>query len=229
MLLKSNLFKKNGFKLIKKLGEGRYGRCYLIDKDGQALVIKLKKPKITKEMGFKASFEEQILKLVHHPSIPKYIQKIDKGFVMEYAEGHTFEYLIFKQNRQFGWEEIKEIALQIVDILEHLHQLGVVHRDIRVPNTIYHHNRVTLVDFGLARFVQTNPDKYSYDVDFHYLADFIIHLFYTQYTAQSKEEHPWYEELSFLPNEQLLFLKRLMKLGAPFKSINEVKDALLKL
>ncbi len=72
--------------------------------------------------------------------------------VMEFVEGEIFERLI--NTRSFDLSEILAIISQICTALNHAHQNGVIHRDLRPGNTMLAHNGLVKVgDFGLARLM----------------------------------------------------------------------------
>jgi serine/threonine protein kinase len=97
--------------------------------------------------------EIQILKELHHPGIPKYLnafQTLD-GFCMvqEYIEAESLA-----ASRSFNPEEIRPIAIAALEILVYLQNRipPVIHRDIKPDNILVDSaNRVYLVDFGFAR------------------------------------------------------------------------------
>lgn len=213
-----------GFKIIKVIGEGRYGICYLIADDKDLYILKQLKKKMYQENPLKAQYEEEILKALKHEAIPRFIKKVEDkrsiGYVLEYKPGITFEAMIFNQGHIFIRSEIYYIGKQLIDILKYLHEKGVVHRDIRVPNTLINDNHIYLVDFGLARWIDN--EKYRADIDFSYFGDFLIHLYYTSFIDKTRENKPWYEELN-LKSKELVFLKKLMGIEKRYKSISEVK------
>jgi serine/threonine-protein kinase len=212
------------FKIVKIVGEGMYGICYLITDDKNLYILKQLKKKMYEENTIKVHYEEEILKALKHEAIPRYIRKIENGhftgYVLEYKRGTTFETMIFNQRHMFTRKEIHYIGKQLIDILSYLHGKGVVHRDIRVPNTLFNANHIYLVDFGLARWIDNK--KYKADIDFSYFGDFLIHLYYTSFIDKPKKSKPWYEEL-VLSSKELLFLKKLMGIEKRFESINEVE------
>jgi serine/threonine-protein kinase len=218
------------YTVLEILGEGRYGICYLVHKDEKRYIIKQFKKGMLKKIGYKAKFEEEILRAIQHDSIPKFIRRIEYdeflGCLLEFKEGKTFENIIFKDNYVFEREEIYSVAMQLINILKYLHSEGVVHRDIRVPNTIYKQGKVYLVDFGLSRWI--NKKRYTVDVDFSYFGDFLIHLYYTSFEVKDNKEKPWYNELD-LSKEELVFLKRLLGIEEKYKNINEVEKDFLSL
>ncbi len=213
-----------GFKIVNRIGEGRYGTCYLITDDKNLYILKQLKKRLYQENLLKAHYEEDILKALKHDAIPGFVMKIENkqfvGYVLEYKQGITFEAMIFKQKRIFTRSEIYGTGKQLIRILSYLHGKGVVHRDIRVPNTLLDGTHIYLVDFGLARWIDDR--KYKADIDFSYFGDFLIYLYYTSYLDKTKKSKPWYEELT-LGGKELVFLKKLMGIEKRYKSIAEVE------
>lgn len=212
------------FKIVKALGEGRYGICYLITDDKNLYILKLLKKIMYQGSSVKLQYEEEILKSLKHEAIPGFIIKVEDryltGYVLEYKQGITFEAMIFNQKHIFTRNEIYRIGKQLINILKYLHGKGIVHRDIRVPNILLNGNRIYLVDFGSARWIDNK--KYKEDIDFSYFGDFLIHLYYTSFTDEPKKSKPWYEEL-VLNSKELIFLKKLMGIEERYKNINEVE------
>jgi serine/threonine-protein kinase len=212
------------YTLIKVIGDGRYGICYLVSKDDKKFILKQLKNRMVRKVGIDTIFEEQILGSIGHPSIPRLITRISmeefSGYILEYKEGKTFEEIIYQDKHIFEREEIYSIGLQLIQILRYLHDKRVVHRDIRVPNTLYNEGKICLVDFGLARWV--DGDTYKADVDFSFLGDFLLHLYYTSYRVINWKKGPWFEELKLTSNETVL-LKRLMGIENRYGSIYEVE------
>ncbi|OPY58994.1 MAG: Serine/threonine-protein kinase PrkC [Pelotomaculum sp. PtaU1.Bin035] len=218
------------YTVLNVIGEGRYGICYLVCDNKKQYILKQLKKGMLKNNWTKADYEEKILTNVRHESIPGFIKKIENkkffGYVLEYKEGKTFEELIFTENYIWGRKEIYRIGIQIINILKYLHGKNIVHRDIRIPNTLYDGNRVNLIDFGLARWIDNK--RYTVDVDFSYLGDFLLHLYYTSFEIKDNKKKAWYEELDLYRNE-LLFLKRLMGIEERYKSIYDVERDFLKI
>lgn len=217
------------YTVLKRIGEGRFGICYLVQYGLQQMILKQLRMSTLKKSGDKIGFEQEILIKLQHDCIPRFIKKVTQerfyGYALEYKEGKTFEELIFVEKRVFKREEIFDIGKQMIRILKYLHGNGVVHRDIRIPNTLYANGNLYLVDFGLARYI--NNDRYCVDIDFSYLGDFLLHLYYTSFEIKGKKK-PWYEELELIDKE-LIFLKKLMGLEHNYTNIQEVEVGFLDL
>jgi serine/threonine protein kinase len=211
-------------RILKVLGEGKFGTCYLVTDEKNLFALKLLKKKKYKKNPQKAKNEEDILKKLRHEAIPRFIRKIDDesliGFVLEYKQGITLETMIFSQGHVFTRNEIYNIGKQLIDILKYLHGEGVVHRDIRLPNIMFNDNRIYLVDFGLARWMDNK--NFNSERDLLYLGKLLLHLYYTSFTDKPKKSRPWYEELK-LSSKELVFLKKLMGNEKRYKNIYEVE------
>ncbi len=107
---------------------------------------------------FKAHEREiKVLQSLDHPGIPKYLDAFETptGFCMvqEYKEANSLGIL-----RSFEPEQIKQIALYLLEILVYLQSLNplVIHRDIKPENILVAEDaagslKVYLVDFGFAQ------------------------------------------------------------------------------
>ncbi len=79
--------------------------------------------------------------------------------IMEYIEGISVKEYVTKQGKM-GESEIKKCILPILNALEKVHEIGIIHRDISPDNIILTpDNKIVLVDFGSARQVNLPDDK----------------------------------------------------------------------
>ena len=233
MLNKDKYYLENdqmvGYTIKEMLGEGQYGIVYLaVDKDDKKYVIKQLKKRISKKNSNKLFYEEMTLKRLHYTYFPKFIANYkdaySEGYILEYIEGEVFEDILRRDGHQFKREEIYGICEQLLDITEILHKHNIVHRDIRLPNVIRKENKeLSLIDFGLARIMDT--ERYTNELDYWYIGDFLIHLYYTSYQNTSKVDRPWYKELD-LNTEEKTFLLRLMGIEKTYQSIPEIRQQL---
>ncbi|WP_096200164.1 serine/threonine protein kinase [Bacillus sp. FJAT-45350] len=218
------------YTILQKLGEGRYGVTYLATTpQDEIVVIKRFKPLMFKLNKKKNAYEAVLLSQIDHSGIPKMLGVINVkgfyGFVLEYIPGTTIEKVIFQQNYQFTNSEIFHIGIQLIQIIKYLHHLGIVHRDIRIPNVLLNNNKVSLIDFGLARWIDN--EEYTFEQDFSYLGDFLLYLHYSSFHKNEKYNRPWYEELD-LSDPQIQCYKKLLRLAPPYTTINQVEKDFLK-
>ncbi|AJA47321.1 hypothetical protein CPAST_c12210 [Clostridium pasteurianum DSM 525 = ATCC 6013] len=220
----------DGYKIISLIGEGRFGKCYLVEINNKLYILKEIKPKSLKKSGEKVMFEEQILSSIDNPAVPKLIHTIKRdniyAYILEYKNGKTIEDMIFGYGHKFASSEIYNIGIKLIDIIKYLQKRNIVHRDIRIPNVIIDEENVYLIDFGLARFIDNK--KYSIYDDFLYLGHLLIHLYYSSFTKNNRKSRPWYEELQ-LSFDELKFLKRLLGIEKEYQDIYELEREFLNL
>jgi serine/threonine-protein kinase len=211
-------------RVLKTLGEGKFGTCYLVTDERNLFTLKLLKKEKYKKNPRKAKYEEDILKALSHEAIPRFVRELEDesliGFVLEYKQGIDLETMISSQGYVFTRNEIYNMVKQLIDILKYLHGEGVVHRDIRLPNILFKDNRIYLIDFGLSRWMDNK--NFKTDRDFLCLGRLLVQLYYASFTDKPKKSRPWYEELS-LSSKELTFLKKLMGNEKGYKNISEVE------
>lgn len=222
------------YTIIKIIGEGRYGIAYLCEKNtNEKYIIKqLKKDSVEKNKE-KLFYEEEIMKLLDDKRFPKFIEKFDydntKYYVIEFVEGKDFYEILYFDEYEFDRDEIYDIAEEILNIIITLQEKNIVHRDIRTSNVIMNEKKdLILIDFGLARYIDNK--RYKEEVDYWYMADFLLHLYYSSYNDEGMEleDKPWYNELD-LNDKELIFLKRLMGIEEPYKNTDEIMTDLIKI
>ena len=85
------------------------------------------------------------------PTIPNII------IVYELVDNSLFTLLHMKRNIDIPLRTRVNIALDCARVYYYMHNLGIVHRDIKSHNVlIYSNNQVKVCDFGLARFIVSN-------------------------------------------------------------------------
>jgi serine/threonine protein kinase len=146
------------YEIIDTLGRNASGGriTYLAQKGDRKVVLKQFQFATSGSdwSGWKALEREvDILKGLHHPKIPQYIEslELDSGFclVKEYIPAES---LRVKKPRSL--EQIQDIGRQILEILVYLQDLHpvILHRDIKPENVLCNdQGEVFLVDFGFSR------------------------------------------------------------------------------
>ena len=166
-MLQAEHILQNRYQLIQKLGENTARQTWLAN-DLEASTTETQV--VVKLLAFGGQVqwdnlklferEAQVLKQLDHPRIPKYRDYfcIDDrwlwfGLVEEYIPGSSFKELL-TQGKKFTVQEVRKIAVDVVNILVYLHQLSpsVLHRDIKPSNLILGENeQVYLIDFGAVQ------------------------------------------------------------------------------
>ena len=149
------------YQVEKPLGSGAYGETFLVrNEEGQKFALKWLKANPEANGDKRFQNEAWALRSLDHPSIPKYVEKgthEDRTYiVMSLAEGETLEELSSRLQREQGPLTplmTLVIAEQVLSALAHVHERGIVHRDVKPANVIALINlrMITLVDFGVCK------------------------------------------------------------------------------
>lgn len=126
--------------------------------DDRIVAIKILKEEFLNNEEFKRRFknESKAIALLSHPNIVK-VYDVNFGeklqyIVMEYIDGITLKEYINKQGA-ITWNDALFFMTQILHAVQHAHDKGIVHRDIKPQNIILLPNgNIKVTDFGIARF-----------------------------------------------------------------------------
>ena len=148
-----------GYRILGKLGAGAMATVYKakqVSLDRMVAIKKLPK-KFSQNPQFIERFfaEGRAAASLNHPNI---VQAFDVGnegdmyfFVMEYVEGRSVHEDIVTHKR-FKEDDAINIGIQVAEALEHAHERGLIHRDVKPKNImITKEDVVKLADMGLAR------------------------------------------------------------------------------
>ncbi|XP_043654870.1 serine/threonine-protein kinase par-1 isoform X8 [Drosophila teissieri] len=146
------------FDIIKKLGQGTYGKVQLgINKEtGQEVAIKtIKKCKIEAEADLvRIRREVQIMSSVHHPNIIHIYEVFENRekmvLVMEFAAGgELYDYL--SERKVLTEEEARRIFRQVATAVYYCHKHKICHRDLKLENILLDEKgNAKIADFGLS-------------------------------------------------------------------------------
>jgi len=146
------------FKITDLINKGGMGSIYeAIDQStGEVVAIKIPLMRFESDPAFYFRFEreEEVGASLRHPSILRIIPVADKCrpyIVMERLEGELLSDLL-RRKRPLPIPEAIQIALRIADALEYMHQMHVIHRDLK-PNNIMmcRDGSIRVMDLGLAK------------------------------------------------------------------------------
>jgi len=168
--------------IVRQLGQGGFGRTYLAEdfnRFRELCVLKEFSPQVqTAYVVEKAQelFEREasVLYKLQHPQIPRFRELLRTNLqgreylflVQDYVEGETYNSLLHtrtKQGLRFTEAEVRQLLQQILPVLEYIHSLGVIHRDISPDNLILRtvDQLPVLIDFGgVKQVVATVASQY---------------------------------------------------------------------
>ena len=150
------------YKIKQKLGEGGYGKVYLVLNESDNEFYALKEFPINGEAKENIQLikkEAEILSKFNHKNIVKYYDSLeidDKFYIlMEYCDGKNLNVIIneYKENNQLIEEKkIYNIIKQICLGIKEIHDKKIVHRDLKPENIFMNKNdEIKIGDFGISK------------------------------------------------------------------------------
>ena len=163
----------NKYKLIKKIGKGSYGIIYLC-KDIASNEFFAAKLQNKNSYTNSLQNEYQIMREINIDKIPN---------VKFYGENNLYNILIMQllgksledifekilHKQKMPIHSVCNIAIQIIDILEQIHNKNYIHRDIKPSNFLFgnnsfNNNIIYLIDFGLAKKYRESNNAEHYEI-----------------------------------------------------------------
>ena len=157
------------YQIIRELGRGGFGHTYLAEdthRFNELCVLKEFIPQVEGDYALqkaKQLFEREagVLYQLKHPQIPQFrellrVQTGGKGqlfLIQDYVEGPTYRELLHTRKRNgesFSEAEAIKLLEQLLPVLDYIHSVGVIHRDIAPDNLILRNvdGLPVLIDFG---------------------------------------------------------------------------------
>jgi serine/threonine protein kinase, bacterial len=182
LLTPGNLL-SNRYEVVRELGRGGFGRTYLaIDRNkfGEKCVLKEFAPQVRGQAELqkaKELFEREtgILYKLKHPQIPAFrellrvdgLQSESLFLVQDFIDGENYLDRVnqrVSQGKVFNEGEVVQFLQHLLPVLNYIHNLGVIHRDISPDNIIYRYSDrlPVLIDFGCVKEIAaTAVSRYS--------------------------------------------------------------------
>ncbi len=148
------------------IGQGGMGVVYkgrqpFLDR---TVAIKLIRPEFGDDVEAQRQFvhEARALAKLTHPYVVNVFDCGKAGdlyyFVMEYVAGTSLRKLMAQ--KAISGRDVLDFLPQIGEALQHAHESGIVHRDVKPENILIdQRKRVRLVDFGLARWLESATSR----------------------------------------------------------------------
>ncbi|MGN0624390.1 MAG: Stk1 family PASTA domain-containing Ser/Thr kinase [Oscillospiraceae bacterium] len=167
----SNIGKKldGRYEITELIGVGGMADVYkAVDvMENRVVAVKILKDEFSQNEEFLRRFrnESKAIAVLSHPNIVKIY---DVGFtdeiqfiVMEYIDGITLKEFI-EQQGVLRWKDALHFVTQILRALQHAHDKGIVHRDIKPQNImLFADGTIKVMDFGIARFSRVDGKTLS--------------------------------------------------------------------
>jgi serine/threonine protein kinase len=157
----------NRYEVQKPVGRGGMGMVYrahdrMLD---EIVAIKVLRAELagTSEAAQRFRTEIKLARKVSHRNVCRIHEYGEDGMVryisMEYVEGTDVKQVL--RDGGLTLEDAFEVCIQLADGLQAIHDVGIIHRDMKTPNIMLmrdHAQRpiIRLMDFGIAKFETSN-------------------------------------------------------------------------
>jgi len=140
---------------VDRLGIGSFGEVWKvrdIEKDPSDIYVA--KIPLSKKLNAKIEKEARILKnLAGHAGVPEVREVIEEkkkiALIQEFVFGKTLFEVI---ERELEEKEVESVMIQLIDVVDHAHDIGIIHRDIKPGNIMVKPDgAIKLLDFGAAK------------------------------------------------------------------------------
>jgi len=184
------------YRILRLLGEGGMGAVYEAEQEQPRRTVALKviKPGLaTPELLRRFEQESQALGRLQHPGIAQIYEAgtANSGFgpqpffAMEFIEGESL--LQYAEAHQLKTRQRLELMAKVCEAVQHAHQRGVIHRDLKPGNILADMNgQPKVLDFGVARVTDSNP-KATRQTDVGRLVGTLAYMSPEQVLADSLE------------------------------------------
>src|SRR6185312_12743253 len=142
--------------LERELGAGGMATVYLAHdpRHNRKVAIKIMRPEVATVIGSERFLKEiETTANLQHPHI---LPLFDSGrvdgtvfYVMPYVQGESLRSRLGRETRLPVVDAVR-IAGEIAAALDYAHRQGVIHRDIKPDNVLFHDGRALVADFGIA-------------------------------------------------------------------------------
>ena len=152
------------YHLVEQIGVGGMAIVYraIDQRTGHNVAVKVLRPEFNQDAEFVSRFQreaEAASKMTHH----NIVNLLDVGMdgenrylVMEYVQGKTLKEVI-KEKGRISPPVAAQITIRILSALQHAHQNGIIHRDIKPQNILVHADgHIKVADFGIARMANSS-------------------------------------------------------------------------
>ena len=154
----------NRYELVEFIGKGGMALVYraVDQRTGHNVAVKILRPEYAQDQEFLERFDREAQtasKMSHH----NIVNLLDIGqeedlryLVMEYVNGRTLKEVI-QQKGALPPTVAAQIGIRILSALQHAHDNGIIHRDIKSQNILVNANgHIKVSDFGIARIAGSN-------------------------------------------------------------------------
>lgn len=152
------------YDIIKEINKGAFGKIYSginkITKEHVAIKVEQNNNSLIKN---EARIYKYLEKNIGVPNLRMYFNDAKYNYLVIDLLDHSLQSIKEMHKHILSKEIIFNIGIQLIKILEGIHSMGIVHRDIKPQNILFDKDRknLYLIDFGLAKKIINNSNNNS--------------------------------------------------------------------
>ncbi|MFF8844928.1 serine/threonine-protein kinase [Streptomyces sp. NPDC015127] len=153
------------FRLIGRLGTGGMGRVYLARSEGgRTVAVKVVHAQLAEQDEFRRRFAREVASLERvggagtAPVIDSDTAADAPWVALTYVPGPSLRNVVAEEYGPLPAATVLALASRLADALTHVHRAGLVHRDLKPSNILLTVDGPCVIDFGIARAVDTVTD-----------------------------------------------------------------------
>lgn len=150
------------YRVLQELGQGGMGVVHLaLDERGRAVAVKVLRPHVAHDEDARARLAREVDTLARVRSdriAPVFSADLDAErpyIVTRYVPGPSLDQLVRDQG-PLGPQELLSLARGLVEALRAIHEVGVIHRDLKPGNVLMLDGDPVVIDFGIAHVAESS-------------------------------------------------------------------------
>jgi serine/threonine protein kinase len=148
------------YRLVNRIGEGGMGVVHLaLDSQGRAVALKVLRAHVAAdpEARLRLRREVETLRRVQHRRVAGVLDADVDGelpyLVTQFVPGRSLERLV-QEDGPLTTPDVVRLGCALAEALQAIHDVGVVHRDVKPPNVVLVDGEPVLIDFGIAHVAE---------------------------------------------------------------------------
>lgn len=163
----------NNYVILEKIGSGSFGEVYLAKelKHNILVAAKIEERASSSHSNSRIKYEYEIYEKLYKrgftvgiPKIYQYIQTTDFNILFMQLLGPSLDEIFNKYQKKFKLCTVYQIGIQIISLLEKLHESRYIHRDIKPNNFLIGYkndkDKIYIMDFGLSKQYMDKTQKH---------------------------------------------------------------------
>ncbi|GAA5211849.1 serine/threonine-protein kinase [Streptomyces thinghirensis] len=154
-----------GYRLLGRLGTGGMGHVYLARSDrGRTVAVKLVREELAAQEEFRERFRQEVESARRvggywtAPVLDADTEAAVPWVATGYVAGPSLQQVVGHDHGALPERSVRTLAAGLAHALQDIHAAGIIHRDLKPSNVLVTIDGPRVIDFGIARALQTMTD-----------------------------------------------------------------------